>query len=356
MLKEICITPQIFKNSNSEPEFERIKFMLQSIKVGGYIIDLNNGDWYKEVNTLINNIADIEKWKSKEISKEFYKNRLKIQGYLKDIIVLLKDRDRICGHPKNMKDPKNENDWIEISKELNKQRNFSAIVATKHFFKNILTLDDLSAIDYPEIFGLTGTKHHTKTEVELKNIFKTFLSYARKVTIIDPYFDISENRYKTTLNLIAETFRNKRGNKTGGHIVINLSKKKFIIEKEIKDMTKYEIEKLFSERVELKYKKWKNVINDIFKKYNHTLEINIWDRKDDDATKMHDRYIITNQAALVSPSGMDKDDYQLSDWGIKDYDSGVSMLAKYNKPRNDKEDNSIFKLEYTITGSGCKKK
>ena len=311
MLKEVCITPQVFDDKqlvNDSASWKDVKNLLESIYLGGYIIGLNNNDWVKKVREEISQISN-----------------QRVKDLFNNLISDLKDRNRIVGHPKGDIKPSNEEEWLSIAENLDSLQKVYSILATQPYLDNVTSIEQLEYMKISETFGITGSKHYIKTDEELKKIFMPLLSYARKVTLIDPYFDISEKRYKSTLYLIAEYFKNKRGLRDSGTIYIHCSSKITIKEN------------------------WKSIISDIYKKYGHIVIINVWDRKADEI-KMHERYIITDQAGIVSGAGTDKDDYQQSEWSIKDYGTLDEILRQY------KENSSPFKLKAEITASGIEKK
>jgi len=310
MLKEICITPEVFNTNHiNNVNWKDIKSLLENIKISGYIVGLNNNEWKKEIRE---NIAKLEP---------------KIQDRFNVLITCLNNRNRIVGHPKGTITPSNEDDWLEIAKELNDIQSFYYIITEKPFSSNSKNIEDLEDLDLPEIFGLTGSKHFIKNEQELAKIFQPLLSYAKKVTIIDPYFDISVKRYKETLQYICKSFKNRRGLKEKGSITINCSTK--IVNTS-------------------NFKNWQREINEIFKQFGHLITINVWEKKEE-SLKLHDRYIITDQSGIVSAAGTDKDEYQQSEWSIKDYSSLNSILEQY------KENSSPFDLKYIVTMQEVKK-
>lgn len=309
MLKEICITPQVFDNDHIDTSnWKDIKTLLEAIESSGYIVGLNNQDWVKAVRENINTLE------SEKVRDRFHA-----------IFNLLKDRKRIVGHPKGDIIPESENDWLKIAIQLHEIREFYTILATKSYQKEVLSVEKLEDMNIIEKFGITGSQHYLKSEEELKRLFLPLLSYAKKVTIIDPYFDISERRYQITLKTICKCFKERRGCNEKGSIIINCSSK-----------------------IPVK-KYWKKVIEEIFQKFGHIITINVWEKKED-AIKLHDRYIITDQAGIISAAGTDKDDYQQSEWGIKDYTTLNEILAQY------KENSSPFKLKYIVTTSKIENK
>lgn len=310
MLKEICITPEVFdekylNNSN----WKDLKSLLENIENSGYIVGLNNDDWIIKVRQNIN------------------KFDLKIRDRLNSIIDILKDRKRLVGHPKGNTKPLCDDDWKKIAEDLNSIRSFYSIVTISPFSQNSISLEELENININEIFGITGSKHYIKTVKELDKIFIPLLSYAKKVTIIDPYFDISTKRYKETLECIVKSYKNRRGLREKGTITINCS------------------DKIFNESI---IKNWQNLIKLIYNEFGHLIIIKVWGKKDD-SLKMHDRYIITDQSGIVSAAGTDKDEYQQSEWSIKDYSSLNEILEQY------KENSSPFELKYIVAMQEVKK-
>ena len=259
MLKEFCITPQVFDAEHLTEFHPYLKNLLEIIESSGYILDLNNGAWARETRQNIN--------------KEHQAQKLKDR--FNNIYDFLKNRHRIVGHPKGMIQPKNEQEWLLIAKELTQIRKIDAVLATKNYDNSTLSLEKLEELNISEKFGITGSKHYVKSEKELQKIFLPLLSYAKKVTIIDPYFDIAVPRFKKTLDLIAQSFKEKRGTKSsGGSIVINISIKIFSERGDPFNHTKKELESLLVKRVNTRYReKWQKIINDISKEYDHKVKI-----------------------------------------------------------------------------------
>lgn len=310
MLKEICITPDVFSSCADNYRWKDIKTLLENIKVSGYILGLNNKDWLKEVRQNINKI-------------ESHTTR----DRLNSIITLLQDRGRIYGHPKSAINPLSEIDWIKIALCLNTIREFHSILATKEFDKNVLSVDKLEEVDINEKFGYLGSKHFLKNEDELSKILITLLSYARKLTIIDPYFYIHEQRYELVLNMIAQSFKERRGARDKGTIVINCK---------------------WDEKLEYRLKYWQKILEKIYADFGHIVTIKLWSKKDS-GIKMHERYMIADKMGLVVGAGIDKDDYQQSEWSLKDYYDLDEILSQYC------ENAGVYTLEYTVTMSTIEK-
>jgi hypothetical protein len=307
MLKEICITPQVFEREHIDfSNWKDIKSLLENIADSGYILGLKNKDW---IRTVLENIRCLDP---------------KIKDRLSTIISTLKDRDRIVGHPKSDAfTGTDEDDWYRFAIFLNDIRSFHKIIATQSFKENTISVEELEDIVINQEFGITGSKRNIKTEENLEKILMPFLSYSRKVTIIDPYFYLHLKRFKKTLKIVAECFRERRGQRDKGSIDIHCK---------------------WDEINQYNLKAWQQAIRNISNSYDHTIKLYTWERTEG-VIKLHDRYFITNQSGLVSAAGNDQDDWQQSEWSIKDYRELNDVLIQY------KENSSPFKLKCKVTTS-----
>ena len=156
-----------------------------------------------------------------------------------------------------------------------------------------------------------------------------FLAYAKKLTVIDPYFQLDQIKYRKTLKIIAECFRERRGERESGRIIIHC---KWNIKGKVEELVKDDLVN------------WQNTLVKISGAYKHSIEIYLWEGIED-SVKLHDRYLITNQSGLMSAAGTDVDNRQQSEWGIKKYEELNSLLSQYNK------NSSPFKLKGAVTES-----
>lgn len=300
--KEVCITPNVFHQSFvNDINYKDIKSVLENIKTAGFIIGLNNKDWYANV---LENINKIESQKIRIVFLE--------------LVRILKDREAIQGHPKGDINPKSELDWIKIALAIDHIRKIDYLISSKISDSHIMSVQQLEDISISDTFGNIGSEHFIKTDEDLKQILLSLLAYSKKVTIIDPYFNLSELRYKKTLKLIAECLGERRGFREKGTIIINSSNKTEVREN------------------------WKNTINDIFKDYGHIVKVHIWDRKSDISLKLHERYIFTNKRGIYFGAGTDVDPYQQCECGIKSYESLGMLRSQYE------ENSSAYSLIKTI--------
>jgi hypothetical protein len=317
MLKEICITPNVFDyNHIDSVNWKDINSLLEVISYSGFILGLNNKDWKRAAYERINHLEP------------------KVKDRLSTTLSILNDRDRIVGHPKNNNfSGDNEDDWLSVALELNSIRNFHKIIATQAFNGNAFTVKKLGDTNIYQEFGLTGSKQILKTAENLRHLLLPFLAYSKKVTIIDPYFQLDKTKYKDTLKIVADCFRERRGKREQGRILIHC---KSNINGKSDDLFKDDLVK------------WQKIIDKISKTYNHSIEIFGWEGIED-SIKLHDRYFITNQSGLVTAAGTDVDNRQQSEWSIKEYEELNNILSQYNKnssPFTLKCSVSTFSIEF----------
>ena len=315
MIKDICITPQVFNSDhldNSNAPY--LKILLQMIKRSGYIVGLNNKAW---ISTTLQIINDNNKLKNKDM-------------FIK-LIDDLKKAERIVGQPKGNIQAINEKDWVLISDELHTIRKFYARFATEAFNDNIFASILLEKIDIDEKFGMPGAKQYLKTKETFINILVPLLSYSKKIVMIDPYFNVSKQKksqdYKTTLYIIAQYLGERRGNKDpqGGAIIIHRSSKDI-------------------EQIDLKV--WQKVITEIYNKYKHIITIKVWNKgnRNLNEMQMHERYIIATdkKIGMSIGAGLDISELTESEFNIKESSDLNEIISQYNN------NNSVFNLFCTV--------
>jgi hypothetical protein len=311
MIKDICITPQVFENTHiNEVNAIHIEGLLDALCVNGYIVGLNNNDWKKTIKENINNIED------QSIKKDLMRYVEKLQK-----------RNRIAVQPKGDINPGNEKDWLTIADGLNQTREFSSIIETLSF-ENIKQIkDNLSH---------TGNKKYSKTEKTFNEILEPLLLYSNEIVIIDPYFDICKKSdtqdYKTTLKILIDMIGNRRGDYGYEKLKITINRSNNNIEE--------------SKRIQ-----WKDEIKRLDKQ-KFDLTINLLE---DGKKKMHDRYIISKKLhiglSVSSGFDIDKGGGRDVEFGVVDYDSLNKILAEVDKNNN----HSSYNLKYIITKDNIEK-
>lgn len=310
MFKEICITPQVFSSENiTDSNWKDVKNLLEALSNSGFIVGLNNKEWLRTVLDNINLLPT------------------DFRGPFLKVMVILKDRERIVGHPnQGQSGGAGEDSWLQVATQLNAICPFYKIIATANHYDQTLSIEELEEINISDMFGITGSHHYLKNTENLTHVLRPFLSYAKKLTIIDPYLYLHLPRNKESLRLIAQEFRSRRGEREAGKIVIHCRWE----DRPNKRETKYYI------------KEWQVFLQEFSKESPHEIEVNGW-KGEENSQKLHDRYLITNQGGLVSAAGTDKDDFQQSEWSMKDYNETSQILLQYD------ENSSPFSLKCCVS-------
>ena len=292
MLKEVSFTPQVFNQSVIGDYLWRdVCRLLELLSESGLVVGAQKTDWLKTVYHQIDSFDD--KPKAKILSA----------------LAQLKERNRLISHPK-MDDcqPTSEEDWYLVIEKIDAIRQLSTIYTATTLNNNCKFIGELEDINLYQEFGVRGSTQLPTTSAILKELLLPFLSYAKKLTIIDPFFHLDQARYQDTLTLIAQSFRERRGKYEPGKITINC--------------------KWDKNKEDFRLEDWRRFLAQLHLKQHHECTVNIW-QPQKGSVKMHDRYIITDQAGLVSAAGLARDENQNSEWSFKDYSELGKILAQY---------------------------
>ncbi len=306
MLYELILTPQVFEKINLEeiPNqwYRETLEILKASSKNGIIISLNKDEWIRESLIRLNYLSPHLKDKILSLFKR------------------LKDANLIVKIPKSTINASSESEWIAVANDSQNGIPFGMIVATQHMNEHIYT--PIEMID-SEIWEEKNqpTLYIEQSEANMEKHLATFLRYAQKIQIIDPYFNIQKGRYKKSLEIISRLFSSRRGFKMGRSIVIHCKYDEFITN----DANYTAL--------------WKQMKEDIFKTYGHTCMIYIWKESD---KKMHDRFIITDQFGLSIGAGLDIREQNKTSWSLIDNNTKSEVLKDYQ------ENSSPFELAKVI--------
>ena len=303
MLYDFSCTPQLFTNealNSGQNNMFFLQLFLKEVNKNGILADLNNGDWRKSVWQHINDLPP--KYKDK----------------LHHLFSTLKDHNLIVGHKKVDFKPSNEEEWIKLAEMSNGLQSFFSIISSKSTDKT-QTLQDLLESEKWEEERL-ATHYIVQNEENLSLELNPILNYARKVILIDPYFNILRPRYRTTLNIVSQQLRNQRGNKQKGTIEIHARYK-------------------YGETDDKKFiSSWERSSKDIFQKYGHICKLYLWDNAD----SWHDRYIITDQCGVHVGAGLDVREEGKSTWAKLEYITLADILKDF------RENSSSYTLKVSL--------
>jgi hypothetical protein len=292
MLKEVSFTPQVFnQNVIGDYLWRDASRLLELLSVNGILVGVQSNDWIKAIYSQIDTLEGKPKAK------------------LLDALSLLKERNRLVSHPKvDGCYPETEEEWLTALRQVDSIRHLDSIYASSATTDYTKHIDELEDINLYQEYGVTGSIQLPTTSAMLKGVLLPFLSYAKKLTIIDPYFYLDQERYQDTLMLVAQSFRERRGKYQKGKIIINCKWDPY--------------------KEDFRYDDWRRFLAQLHLKQHHDCIVNIWQPRKG-SVKMHDRYIITDQAGLVSAAGLARDDNQNSEWSFKDYSELGKILAQY---------------------------
>ena len=312
-LHEYAITPEVFSKEYCERDditCKELIYFLRDIRKNGMLANINKNGWLKTVMKYREQLSPTNKDK---LSKLF--------NYLQD-------NHRIVEHATILDENiSSEIDWLKIAVKEDEIKPYLAMLFTGEFKEEhpkIFTINNLFEQDI--ICSLkTGFEfYHTKENI--KKYITDFLLYAKKLTIIDPYFCYNR-RDKESLLLYAELFGKRRGER--------YKNKRIIIH------TFYNTRDRFTDPDSDEFKdKWIATCKLIEEKYTHKVTINFWDDN-----SMHDRFMITNQGGISSGRGFTLNDKLESYWALMDdSDLLVKKLNYFNQNAN-----SNIKLVYSLS-------
>ena len=312
LFQEYAITPEVFSKEYFEKDPLREKdllFFLKQIRTNGIIASINKNEWIIQVAKYRENLTPA------------FRDRLS------KVFEYLQNHHRIVEHETIIeKDISSELDWLRIAIKEDELKPYIAILFTGSFekpYEKTLSIEeflDKDMMEYPRTgFEIEHSEH------SFQKYLKDFLLYAKKLTIIDPYFTYNR-RDDEALMLYADLFAKRRGNR--------LKNKQLIVH------TYYNKRDKFVDPDKDEYKNiWIKIAKDIHEYYHHRVTINVWNDK-----IMHDRFMITNQGGISSGRGFSLRKNMRSFWSLIDADTQRRQLNHFNQNANPN-----IKLVFSLT-------
>ena len=298
IFKEVTFTPYAFEknfNFKNRRRWPKLISILESLIDSGIIIAVSS-DWKDQVSSFMNDYNEEDKEE--------------IEALLKEI----DSRNRISFYP-NHDQYDEEETWIAKIKSLNETRAFDFIATTQN--TNLLhTVENIERRTYKN----TGARVERQTYNNMKKMLAPVLSYAEIVKIIDPYFNLSEERFEDVLTMICNSLGDNHGKKNDSIIEVHTS---------IKSMLNNERPREF---VWQKANRWVHILKEHEKKYGHEIILYIWEEIRNQ-NQWHDRWLITNQCGISIGSGADISDWTDSTWGLLDWEELPVISNKFNSNR-----------------------
>lgn len=312
----ISITPHSFGKENLQTRnFEKITNFLSNLTINGSIVVFSD-DWK---DLVAQNLNELEHEDSDDI---------------KSLLTTLFSRNRMMLNKQDFFSSKHEEELMIKTNELHKIKNFDLLIGTKQY-PNFIKIEEFKR----EVLRYEGAIVEKQTRDNLENIFINILHYAEIVKIIDPYFNFEpvagdKTRYMDTIHIICKNTSVRHNNNLSAIIEIHTSIKSILNNDKI---------------INWKFvRNWESIIKDLEKKYNHKIEVKIWE-EDKSKDEWHERYIITDQCALSIGKGTDISDFADSTWSLLDWDDIDKTASKYIENRN------IYKLIAEVNSGGLKK-
>lgn len=305
---ELACHPAVFNKSYILDNDVAIKQVLKNIAEKGSIANLNGAQWILVIEEYIASLND-------EIIRE---SNLKKQ--FQTLLKTLETRKKIIHHG----EIKNVTDWLEIiySYQIDE---FSAILNTSTTEKTY-TPPDLLDSDLWDNITRTSSEYAIQDEEYIKSEIAPILHNAQQIDLIDPYFDITEDRYRKPFKIIIDSLSNQGYNRQVSltiHIKNQNNNKPDVL-----DRTKY-------------LERWQ----EIFKSHedlNVQCILCVW--HESRVNEMHDRHIIRDESfGATLPTGIDERKKNKTMWHDMGHHNVDYVLNDF------RSDSSPFKLVAEVT-------
>lgn len=283
LFHEYAVTPQVFNEEYIEKDITAqiyLKIFLTNLRTNGLLANMNNNEWLKKVNEYRKGLSP------------------KLRDELSKIFEELSKRNRIVEH-KTLIEPilEEEIDWLKLALKEDGIKPYLALLFTGKFQvenEKTMTLEKFMVEDFSND---DNTPLLQQTLENMEKYLTDFLSYAKRLIIIDPYFTYNKEDEKALL-LFAKLYARRRG--------VRIKKRKIIIN------IFYNTRDRFVDPSSQEYRqKWVTLFQNIYNKFDHIVRLNIWDDRN-----MHDRYMITDQGGISNSNGFSAYDYRKPHWSL----------------------------------------
>jgi len=184
---ELACHPEVFGKNYLLENKDNIKTILRDVVKKGSIANLNDAQWQLLIEEKISFLNE-------KIAKE-YKLKIQLQNILKTLVT----RKKLIYYKKTS----NDEDWLKTIFSYGIDE-FAAILSTITE-KNTFDPEDLLDSDLWEEITKTSSEYAKQSEEYIKSEIAPILHNAGQIDLIDPYFDILEERYKKPFKIILET-------------------------------------------------------------------------------------------------------------------------------------------------------
>ncbi len=311
---ELACHPEVFYKEYLLGNKDNIKTILKNVADKGSIANLNAGQWQQTIEEKIASLDEV-------IVKE---NKLKIQ--LEKILKILVTRKKLIYHKKII----SNEDWLKtiFSYDIDE---FAAILSITTSI-NTYEPEDLIDSELWENITKTSTEYARQDEEYIKSEIIPILHNAQKIDLIDPYFDILEDRYLKPFEIIIKA------------LAKNEFKESVSLTIHIKNQNKNKPDVL--DRGDY-LGRWRKVFIQ-YDKLNVNCRLMVWHESYRD--EMHDRHIIRDESfGATLPTGIDERKKNKTMWHDMGYYNVDYVLNDF------RADSSPFRLVAEVTTQNVKK-
>ena len=308
MLCEFAITPDFFRKEVAESNRITVMEILKGICDNGMIANLNKDRWGKYIaNELIPQLEP------------------KIRDKVMRLLNTLSDRNRLVRYPKIQNgDPCTDLEWFHNIIEHHSKIPFYSILYSHILSERIekkgeefIELNN-DILDTPKWENRKRSIMIERSEAGFRKILSGVLRHAKKVLLIDPYMNCRVTRFSKVIELVSDLAGNRSFARQPVEIEIHTGNP----EKYGEDM----------ESVDDRLRAWEKFLYPLFSKYSHKFKVVCWKKKEEkNPSRLHNRYIITNQCGLNIQSGLDISESDETEVCLLDEKVKSSIWLKYNR-------------------------
>ncbi|MGV8118312.1 MAG: hypothetical protein AB2L14_00970 [Candidatus Xenobiia bacterium LiM19] len=283
MLYEFAMTPDLFDASaiDSAHMGDILVQILRGIISNGLIANLDKGKWEKHiVEERLNSLPPV------------------IRERVIRCLTMLKDRNRLVRHPRSsFGRPVNDTQWLNLALESHNQVPFHGILLSQNIISAIAHKEsyfiELSgALDSSQWLSMRNSRMLSKSPDDFKCILKPLLRHARKISLIDPYFNCYYTRFFDTVRMCFELAGQRIQETIQTQILIHAG-----------DPDDYRQDP--RETVEKRLDAWEQKIRRLPEFKNpHRCILHLW-RQKPEGQVFHNRFILTDQCGVSIPDGLD---------------------------------------------------
>lgn len=319
MLYEFALSPAIFDKSTLEPEKAEIILvqLLLGLQDNGLLANFDKGQWLKHVKERIELLPPA------------------LKDNILTCLEILDNRHRLVRHPKRLeRSPNSDNEWLSLIFESHDRIPFDFIILNDKS-NETTRLSDKSIIKFLSILNSARWRSRSRSITlrknfqDYRNILKKILRHAKSLSLVDPYLNYKESRYFDTIEICSNVMGQRGHSRLNGRIDIHCELNK---------------QKPNHKNCDDHKKVWKEKLRKLMLNDKHKFRVFLWESLPGSET-LHDRYILTDQCAIMTPGGLDCRNMSHANktkWCLLDENERIDLLNDYRKEAN------IFKLRGVV--------